>query len=58
MLMDEGGIGVILNIAAAWEFVEKNKGKINWDLVVLNPPYVHHSFPTDPFCPADAVFHY
>jgi methylase of polypeptide subunit release factors len=41
--MDEGGIGVILNIAAAWEFVEKNKGKINWDLVVLNPPFVSFS---------------
>lgn len=26
---------------AAWEFVEKNKGKIGWDLVVLNPPYVY-----------------
>ena len=25
---------------AAWEFVEKNKGKLPWDLVVLNPPYV------------------
>ena len=25
---------------AAWEFVEKNKGKLAWDLVVLNPPYV------------------
>lgn len=25
---------------AAWEFVEKNKGKIGWDLVVMNPPYV------------------
>ena len=25
---------------AAWDFVEKNKGKISWDLVVLNPPYV------------------
>ncbi|CCM04249.1 uncharacterized protein FIBRA_06416 [Fibroporia radiculosa] len=25
---------------AAWEFVEKNKSKIGWDLVVLNPPYV------------------
>ncbi|EPQ50349.1 NAD P-binding protein [Gloeophyllum trabeum ATCC 11539] len=25
---------------AAWEFVEKNKGSIGWDLVVLNPPYV------------------
>ncbi|PCH42507.1 NAD(P)-binding protein [Wolfiporia cocos MD-104 SS10] len=26
---------------AAWEFLEKNKGKINWDLVVINPPYVY-----------------
>jgi len=25
---------------AAWDFVEKNKGKIGWDLVVMNPPYV------------------
>ncbi|KAH9930009.1 NAD(P)-binding protein [Fomitopsis serialis] len=25
---------------AAWEFVEKNKGVLGWDLVVLNPPYV------------------
>ena len=25
---------------AAWDFVEKNKGSIAWDLVVLNPPYV------------------
>lgn len=26
---------------AAWDFVEKNKGSISWDLVVLNPPYVY-----------------
>lgn len=25
---------------AAWDFVEKNKGSIAWDLVVLNPPMV------------------
>lgn len=25
---------------AAWDFVDKNKGSIGWDLVVLNPPYV------------------
>ena len=25
---------------AAWDFVAKNKGKLAWDLVVLNPPYV------------------
>ncbi|KAI0733665.1 NAD(P)-binding protein [Fomitopsis betulina] len=25
---------------AAWDFVEKNKAKLAWDLVVLNPPYV------------------
>lgn len=25
---------------AAWDFVEKNKGSISWDLVVLNPPMV------------------
>ncbi|PSR87356.1 hypothetical protein PHLCEN_2v5173 [Hermanssonia centrifuga] len=25
---------------AAWDFVQKNKSKIGWDLVVLNPPYV------------------
>lgn len=24
---------------AAWEFVKTNKDKIDWDLVVLNPPY-------------------
>ncbi|KAI0056652.1 D-lactaldehyde dehydrogenase [Artomyces pyxidatus] len=26
---------------AAWEFVEKNKSSISWDLVTLNPPYVY-----------------
>ncbi|OSX56416.1 hypothetical protein POSPLADRAFT_1068108 [Postia placenta MAD-698-R-SB12] len=26
---------------AAWEFMEKNQGKVQWDLVVLNPPYVY-----------------
>ncbi|KAJ7342555.1 hypothetical protein DFH08DRAFT_874511 [Mycena albidolilacea] len=25
---------------AAWEFAEKHKDKLGWDLVVLNPPYV------------------
>lgn len=25
---------------AAWEFVEKNKGEIKFDLVVMNPPFV------------------
>ncbi|KZT25504.1 D-lactaldehyde dehydrogenase [Neolentinus lepideus HHB14362 ss-1] len=25
---------------AAWDFVAKNKASIQWDLVVLNPPYV------------------
>jgi len=25
---------------AAWDFVEKNKDAIGWDLVTLNPPYV------------------
>ncbi|KAI0674155.1 NAD(P)-binding protein [Trametes maxima] len=25
---------------AAWDFVEKNKASLGWDLVVLNPPYV------------------
>lgn len=25
---------------AAWEFCEKNKSKISWELVVLNPPFV------------------
>jgi nucleoside-diphosphate-sugar epimerase len=25
---------------AAWDFVEKNKDAIGWDLVVLNPPFV------------------
>jgi len=31
----------VLAERAAWEFVEKNKGKIGWDLVVLNPPFVY-----------------
>ncbi|KIP03371.1 hypothetical protein PHLGIDRAFT_94911 [Phlebiopsis gigantea 11061_1 CR5-6] len=26
---------------AAWKFVEENKGKIAWDLAVLNPPFVY-----------------
>ena len=25
---------------AAWELFEKNKDKVSWDLVVLNPPFV------------------
>ena len=25
---------------AAWDFCEKNKATIHWDLVVVNPPYV------------------
>ena len=25
---------------AAWEFYEKHKGEVGWDLVVLNPPFV------------------
>ncbi|KAI0262215.1 D-lactaldehyde dehydrogenase [Gloeopeniophorella convolvens] len=25
---------------AAWEFYERNKGSVPWDLVVLNPPFV------------------
>lgn len=25
---------------AAWDFYEKNKSKVSWDLVVLNPPFV------------------
>ncbi|KAJ7704247.1 hypothetical protein B0H14DRAFT_3646823 [Mycena olivaceomarginata] len=29
-----------VNEAPAWEFVEKHKDKLGWDLVVLNPPYV------------------
>lgn len=29
---------------AAWEFVEKHKGEIGWDLVVLNPPFVFGPF--------------
>ncbi|KDQ65079.1 hypothetical protein JAAARDRAFT_247410 [Jaapia argillacea MUCL 33604] len=37
---------------SAWDFVEKNKGSIGWDLVVLNPPYVFgpviHDVPTAP----------
>ena len=38
-------ICVNLNSVAAWEFVEKNKDKISWDLVVLNPPFVRFLFP-------------
>lgn len=30
----------VLAERAAWEFVEKNKARIAWDLVVVNPPYV------------------
>lgn len=30
----------VLAERAAWEFVEKNKGKIAWDLVVCNPPWI------------------
>ena len=26
---------------AAWEFYEKNKANISWDLVVLNPAFVY-----------------
>lgn len=26
---------------AAWKFVENNKGKLNWDLAVVNPPFVY-----------------
>ncbi|KAI0051462.1 D-lactaldehyde dehydrogenase [Auriscalpium vulgare] len=25
---------------AAWEFIEKDKGALSWDLVVLNPPWI------------------
>lgn len=25
---------------AAWEFYEKNKAEIGWDMTVLNPPFV------------------
>jgi hypothetical protein len=25
---------------AAWEFVEKHKGEIQWDMVAMNPPLV------------------
>lgn len=38
--------GVIITLqnitppAAAWEFFEKHKNEIGWDLVVLNPPFV------------------
>ncbi|KAJ7079901.1 hypothetical protein C8R44DRAFT_824555 [Mycena epipterygia] len=35
---------------AAWEFAEKHKSEIGWDLVVLNPPFVFgptiHAVPT------------
>ena len=55
--MDDGGICVMLNIAAAWEFVEKNKGKISWDLVALNPPFVPFVFYTL-FGRADVFFHH
>lgn len=30
----------VLAERAAWDFVEKNKGEIIWDLVVLNPPWI------------------
>lgn len=30
----------VLAERAAWEFYEENKGKVGWDLVVLNPPIV------------------
>ncbi|KAJ7209032.1 hypothetical protein C8J57DRAFT_1201092 [Mycena rebaudengoi] len=30
----------VLGERAAWEFVEKHKDRLGWDLVVLNPPYV------------------
>ncbi|KAJ7477408.1 D-lactaldehyde dehydrogenase [Mycena latifolia] len=37
---------------AAWDFVEKHKSEIGWDLVVLNPPFVfgphiHHASTPD-----------
>ena len=44
LILDETGIDVILDAVAAWDFVKKNEGKINWDLVVLNPPFVIHFF--------------
>ena len=25
---------------AAWKFVENNRDKLNWDLTVINPPFV------------------
>lgn len=32
---------IMANMAvAAWEFYEKNKANIGWDLVVINPPFV------------------
>jgi hypothetical protein len=29
---------------AAWDFVEKHKNEISWDLVSLNPPYVRNRY--------------
>ena len=29
---------------AAWEFYEKHKSEVGWDLVVLNPPFVFGPF--------------
>ncbi|PCH42487.1 NAD(P)-binding protein [Wolfiporia cocos MD-104 SS10] len=31
----------VLAERAAWEFVEKNKERVSWDLVTLNPPFVY-----------------
>lgn len=32
------------DISAAWEFYEKNKANVNWELVVINPPFVSCCF--------------
>lgn len=32
------------DLLAAWEFYEKNKANVNWELVVINPPFVSCCF--------------
>lgn len=29
---------------AAWDFLEENKGKVSFDLVTINPPFVYGPF--------------
>jgi hypothetical protein len=39
----------VYNRIAAWDFYEKNKASIKWDMVVLNPPSVF-GVSIIPFC--------